>query len=175
MQQTSEQEQNNKQNRKRGEIFMFQMLKKRIKNEKGLTLIELLAVIVILAIVAAIAVPAIGNIIDNSRYNAIKADGVNVLNAANLYFTDNPNATTVTVPALKQAKFLESSGKIPNETSSTVTKVGTDGLQLTATVPSAVKGYSVTFSNATLDTINNVDKQKGSNITSNYTVGTTQN
>ena len=42
-------------------------MKQILKNEKGLTLIELLAVIVILAIVAAIAVPAIGNIIENSR------------------------------------------------------------------------------------------------------------
>ena len=38
---------------------MFNTLKKRIKNEKGLSLVELLAVIVILAIVAAIAIPAI--------------------------------------------------------------------------------------------------------------------
>lgn len=37
----------------------------RVKNEKGLTLVELLAVIVILAIVAAIAIPAISNVIDN--------------------------------------------------------------------------------------------------------------
>lgn len=55
--------------------------KKLLKNEKGLTLIELLAVIVILAIISAIAVPAIGNIIENTRYNSAKADAVNVLNA----------------------------------------------------------------------------------------------
>ena len=42
---------------------MFKNMKKQLNNEKGLTLIELLAVIVILAIIAAIAVPAIGNII----------------------------------------------------------------------------------------------------------------
>ena len=57
---------------------------KIFKNEKGLTLIELLAVIVILAIVAAIATPAIGNIIDNSRDKAILADASSVLSAAKL-------------------------------------------------------------------------------------------
>lgn len=67
---------------------MFQNMKKRIKNEKGLTLIELLAVVVILAIIAAIAIPAIGNIIDNSRIKAAKADAINIINAANMYYTD---------------------------------------------------------------------------------------
>ena len=72
------------------------LLKKRLGNEKGLTLIELLAVIVILAIVAAIAIPAIGNIINNSEIKAAKADALNILNAANIYVTDNPSVTTIT-------------------------------------------------------------------------------
>ena len=50
---------------------MFKNMKKQLNNEKGLTLIELLAVIVILAIIAAIAVPAIGNIINNSKDKAV--------------------------------------------------------------------------------------------------------
>lgn len=41
--------------------------KKLLKNEKGLTLVELLAVIVILAIIAAIAVPAIGILLISRR------------------------------------------------------------------------------------------------------------
>ena len=71
----------------KGEIKMKKM-KHILKNEKGLTLIELLAVIVILAIVAAIAVPAIGNIIDNSRDKAILADASSVLSAAKLAALD---------------------------------------------------------------------------------------
>ncbi|WP_342472806.1 prepilin-type N-terminal cleavage/methylation domain-containing protein [Metasolibacillus sp. FSL H7-0170] len=67
---------------------MFQTLKKRIKNEKGLTLIELLAVIVILAIVAAIAVPAIGNIIAKSQDRAILAEASNILSGAKIAHTD---------------------------------------------------------------------------------------
>ncbi|WP_339174838.1 prepilin-type N-terminal cleavage/methylation domain-containing protein [Solibacillus sp. FSL R5-0691] len=58
---------------------MFNTLKKRIKNEKGLSLVELLAVIVILAIVAAIAIPAIGNIINNSRDKAEISDAINII------------------------------------------------------------------------------------------------
>lgn len=71
----------------KGEIKMKKM-KHILKNEKGLTLIELLAVIVILAIVAAIAVPSIGNIINNSKDKAILADASTVLSAAKLAVTD---------------------------------------------------------------------------------------
>ncbi|RUL55206.1 type II secretion system protein [Lysinibacillus antri] len=77
---------------------MFKKIKKRVKNEKGLTLIELLAVVVILAIVAAIAVPSIGNIINNSRDKAILAEASNVLAAAKLAHIDN-KCTTVTATA----------------------------------------------------------------------------
>ena len=42
--------------------MMKRKMKALLKNEKGLTLIELLAVIVILGIIAAIAVPSIGGI-----------------------------------------------------------------------------------------------------------------
>jgi type IV pilus assembly protein PilA len=66
------------------------MLKRIIKNEKGLTLIELLAVIVILGIIAAIAIPSIGGLINKTREDAVKADAVQLLNAAKLYATTNP-------------------------------------------------------------------------------------
>lgn len=103
---------------------MFNTLKKRIKNEKGLSLVELLAVIVILGIISAIAIPAIGNIIDNSKVKAELADAIQVMNAANIYFTDNPTATTFTKSATvdNSVDYVESSGKLK---SFTVTKGAT--------------------------------------------------
>ncbi|QBK27148.1 prepilin-type N-terminal cleavage/methylation domain-containing protein [Ureibacillus thermophilus] len=133
-------------------------MKKRLKNEKGLTLVELLAVIVILAIVAAIAIPAIGNIIENSRYNAVKADAINVLNAANLYFTENNGETTVTVKKLKEDGFLDSEGKIP--TDSTITKAK-GGHKLKASDITYSGNKKVTFNDATIQAIN-ADNQEGS-------------
>lgn len=62
--------------------------KKLLKNEKGLTLVELLAVIVILAIIAAIAVPAIGNIINKSKDRAILAEASNILAGAKIAYID---------------------------------------------------------------------------------------
>ncbi|KPN96418.1 prepilin-type N-terminal cleavage/methylation domain-containing protein [Lysinibacillus sp. ZYM-1] len=61
---------------------------KLLKNEKGLTLVELLAVIVILAIIAAIAVPAIGNIINKSKDRAILAEASNILAGAKIAYID---------------------------------------------------------------------------------------
>lgn len=123
-------------------------MKQLLKNQKGMTLIELLAVIVILAIVAAIAVPAIGNIIENSRIKAVKADTVNILNAANLYFIDNNSADTATftdeTEGLKD--YLESNGAF---TEFTVTNSNPDKLSGSATAG----GKTITFSGATVDNI----------------------
>lgn len=57
---------------------------KQLKNQRGLTLVELLAVVVILAIIAAIAAVAIGNVINNSRDKAALSDAVMILEGAKL-------------------------------------------------------------------------------------------
>lgn len=151
-------------------MFKKLMNKKLLKNQKGLTLIELLAVIVILAIIAAIAVPAIGNIIENTRYNAVKADAINVLNAAQLYYTDNPGGETnvggtggstvsnISVLQLKTAKYLDTAGKIPE--SATVSIGNPKQLSTSGSIKYSGE-KTVTFTNATIDKISN-DPNKGS-------------
>ncbi|QTD41575.1 competence type IV pilus major pilin ComGC [Sporosarcina sp. Te-1] len=96
---------------------MKKLMQKRLKNEKGLTLVELLAVIVILGIIAAIAVPSIGNIIENSRIKAVKADAQTVLSAANMYFAENGDKDSVTVTDLITDNFLDDSGSLSGDTS----------------------------------------------------------
>ncbi|WP_205758523.1 prepilin-type N-terminal cleavage/methylation domain-containing protein [Lysinibacillus sp. SGAir0095] len=138
---------------------MFKTMKKRIKNEKGLTLIELLAVVVILAIIAAIAIPAIGNIISNSRAKAQVADAISVLDAANLYFTDNPTDAdnTATQAELTNGGYLENTGKITNVS----VKKGTPNT-ITFTVSSPVTGaLGNTFTDATLTQLSGATVSKG--------------
>ncbi|MFH2116930.1 MAG: prepilin-type N-terminal cleavage/methylation domain-containing protein [Bacillota bacterium] len=59
-----------------------------LRNKKGVTLVELLAVIVILGIIAAIAVPTIGGLIERQRANAAGATFTSVEEAARLYAAD---------------------------------------------------------------------------------------
>jgi len=155
---------------------MFKKLlnKKLLKNQKGLTIVELLAVIVILAIIAAIAIPAIGNIIENSRYNAVKADAINVLNAAQLYYTDNPNGesdvsgtdTKVTVEQLEKASYLESAGKIPKD--AYVENKNPKTLKTTTDIKFS-GSKTVIFNIAAIKDIN-ADSQKGSKIESTHSI-----
>lgn len=138
------------------------MNKKLVKNEKGLTLVELLAVIVILAIIAAIAVPAIGNIIENSRYNAVKSDALNVITAGTLYYTDNPNGEAdtkdqVTVKQLIETGYLENPGSI--ESSAAVKNANPKTLKGNA----LFSDKTITFEDNTMEDINK-NTQKGSQI-----------
>lgn len=79
---------------------------KKLKNERGLTLVELLAVIVILAIIAIIAFVFIGGVIENSRKDAHIANAQQIISAAKLY-----EATTgedeVTAAELKKQNYLD--------------------------------------------------------------------
>jgi len=58
---------------------------KRFKNERGLTLVELLAVIVILAIISTIAFVMIGKVIENSKVDAHIANAQQLIASAKLY------------------------------------------------------------------------------------------
>ncbi len=56
-----------------------------VKNNKGVTLVELLIVIVVMGIIAAFSIPAVGTIITNTQKDAILADALSVENGAKLY------------------------------------------------------------------------------------------
>lgn len=148
---------------------MKKFMQTKLKNEKGMTLIELLAVIVILAIIAAIAIPAIGNIIDNSRVGAIKSDAQNIIAAAELYYTDNPGAATVVaLSTLKTGGYLDNAGSF-DATTATFTSVtkGAGSTPATISAKGVVGGISLTFASATRANITAVPNNVANGSTAN--------
>lgn len=132
---------------------MKKFIQNKLKDQKGLTLIELLAVIVILAIIAAIAIPAIGNIIENSRLSAVKADATNTISAANIYFTDTPTAETVDAKTLIENGYLDSAGELPISANGTIVK-NVNPLNISAGPITFSGDKEVTFDEATVNGIN---------------------
>ena len=51
-----------------------------MKNKKGFTLVELLAVIVILALIMGIAVVSIGGVLNNARQSTFKETALSIIN-----------------------------------------------------------------------------------------------
>lgn len=57
------------------------MLKLFCRNQRGLTLVALLAIIVILGTIAAITVPAIGGLMNKTKHESKAAEVVQIINA----------------------------------------------------------------------------------------------
>lgn len=134
---------------------MRQLIKKQMKNEKGLTLIELLAVIVILGIIAAIAVPSIGSIIQKSREDAVKADAITILNAAKNYVAAN-GIPEQAIPASELTTYV--SGVDASFDSYTVS-VSDDGTTFGLTATDVTAGnITIDFNDATIEQIDSSNK-----------------
>lgn len=91
---------------------MLKLVKKRLKEQKGMTLIELLAVIVILGIISAIAIPSILGLMDNSKKDAHVANARQMINSAKMAVSGDASLQPKDKPVDLTLKNLEDKGYI---------------------------------------------------------------
>ncbi|MDN4069601.1 prepilin-type N-terminal cleavage/methylation domain-containing protein [Paenibacillus sp. FSL R5-0407] len=101
---------------------MTALIQRLRKEEKGLTLIELLAVIVIIGVIAAIAIPLIGGLISDTKDNARTATANQLFEAAKLYSIannngelKNPSTGAITLQQLEDDSYIQKGLTDPKE------------------------------------------------------------
>ncbi|KZM56340.1 prepilin-type N-terminal cleavage/methylation domain-containing protein [Aeribacillus sp. FSL K6-1121] len=87
---------------------------KLLKKEKGMTLIELLAVIIIIAIILAIAIPIIANVIGNSKERADVSEALNIISAAKLKYAKDNTSGSKTYTADELEEYIDFETANPN-------------------------------------------------------------
>ena len=110
-----------------------------MKNNKGFTLVELLAVVTILGILSSIAIIGVSKLIEKSKNDADEQQKQTLIMAAKSYFQDNRSmlpredgtSRDVTVVVLKNNKYLKEDIKnskkescMNDNTKVTITKSG---------------------------------------------------
>ena len=112
-----------------------------LKNEKGFTLIEIIAVLVILGILAAVAIPKYIGMMDQSRISAAQGAIAEVKSRASGYYANELLQGLVPTGA----NVLTSVGSPVNIGSDFVVTTGASGSDIVITV-TTVKGVDLTTS-----------------------------
>ena len=113
-----------------------------LRNKKGVTLVELLAVIVILGIIAAIAVPTIGGLISRQRENAAIATFTTIEEQALIFAVDDADGV-FTLDDLVQDGFDLKANVLSYDGTTAILAADYDEITIT------VVGSVVTFGHAT--------------------------
>lgn len=134
----------------KGESIMIKKMRERLKNQKGLTLIELLAVVVILGIIAAIAIPSIGGLIDNTKKDAHVANAQQMINAAKIAVSSDKEILPAGKTKFLPLKYLEDSGYLETlvDPDGDETSYDRGGDKATETTPDVTDSYvAITMTN----------------------------
>ncbi|ATW23990.1 competence type IV pilus major pilin ComGC [Candidatus Formimonas warabiya] len=95
--------------------MVLRILKKRINNERGFTLIELMVVLMILGILVSIAIPRFTNKIPEAQKVKTKADLTIIQNAVDLYYLDFGEYPTETSQLVEEGYLAKDPVKVNSE------------------------------------------------------------
>ncbi len=101
------------------------MKKLNLKNKKGFTLVELLAVIVVLAIIILIAMPSVMSAMDKARRNALITEASEITKIATTAYADDSMGTGIT-KVCYNLKYLSDKGYLDKNLSGYTGQVGVE-------------------------------------------------
>src|SRR5204862_6737002 len=96
--------------REEGSKSMLKLLKRKLGNEAGFTLMELIVVVLIVGILAAVGVPLYLGYVRDSRLAEAKALAGAALTAAQACAQNDPTGATCTITQLAQRIGVDSAG-----------------------------------------------------------------
>lgn len=122
---------------------MIKAIKKRISNNKGLTLVELVIVVAIIGILSVVGITQFGGVTDTAKLSADKATAAEIANAVKIYMaTEGVEPPTIEGNKFAALKTYLDSDKAPKSQSE-------EGVDFTYTVANdntvTVKAGDVTF------------------------------